>query len=114
MKKTLLLFFFFSCYASVFSQNFPTGGNVPKDKLEKPPVDLYKIISIDRDTTYLDTTLTVQKEYKFNYLKIKKKKRYREQSKMSWTLLGWSAPRPRSPKTDVTKQICLLWLSFQD
>lgn len=29
----------------------------------------YKIISYKRDTTYLDTTLTIQKEYKYNYLR---------------------------------------------
>jgi len=29
----------------------------------------YKIISYQRDTTYLDTTLTIQKEYKYNYLR---------------------------------------------
>jgi len=29
----------------------------------------YKIISYRRDTTYLDTTLTIQKEYKYNYLR---------------------------------------------
>jgi len=29
----------------------------------------YKIISHKRDTTYVDTTLTLQKEYKFNYLR---------------------------------------------
>ena len=29
----------------------------------------YKIISHERDTTYLDTTLTIQKEYKYNYLR---------------------------------------------
>ena len=29
----------------------------------------YKIISFARDTTYLDTTLTIQKEYKYNYLR---------------------------------------------
>ncbi|WP_298556763.1 putative porin [uncultured Algibacter sp.] len=29
----------------------------------------YLIISHKRDTTYLDTTLTIQKEYKFNYLR---------------------------------------------
>ncbi|MEN8878602.1 MAG: putative porin [Polaribacter sp.] len=29
----------------------------------------YKIISHNRDTTYIDTTLTLQKEYKFNYLR---------------------------------------------
>lgn len=29
----------------------------------------YKIISFKRDTTFLDTTLTIQKEYKYNYLR---------------------------------------------
>ena len=29
----------------------------------------YKIISHNRDTTYIDTTLTIQKDYKFNYLR---------------------------------------------
>lgn len=29
----------------------------------------YKIITFARDTTYLDTTLTIQKEYKYNYLR---------------------------------------------
>ena len=29
----------------------------------------YKIISFKKDTTYIDTTLTIQKEYKFNFLR---------------------------------------------
>lgn len=29
----------------------------------------YKFISIDKDTTYIDTTLSIKKEYKYNYLK---------------------------------------------
>lgn len=37
--------------------------------IEKPPIELYKIISKDRDTTYLDTTLTIHKMYRFNYLR---------------------------------------------
>jgi len=32
-------------------------------------IEDYKIISFERDTTYLDTTLTIQKEYKYNYLR---------------------------------------------
>ena len=34
-----------------------------------PSIDLYKIISVKNDTTYLDTTLTILKDYKFNYLR---------------------------------------------
>jgi hypothetical protein len=32
-------------------------------------MDQYRFISIERDTTYLDTSLTIQKEYSFNYLR---------------------------------------------
>ncbi|MEZ4816388.1 MAG: putative porin [Flavobacteriaceae bacterium] len=69
MKKTLLLLFLLSCFAPVFSQSYPSGGTLPNGKKEKPPIDLYKIISFERDTTYLDTTLSIQKNYKFNYLR---------------------------------------------
>ena len=36
---------------------------------EKPPIDYYKIISAARDTTFVDTTLSIKKKYKFNYLR---------------------------------------------
>lgn len=39
----------------------------PKNKVAK--VEDYLIIGFDRDTTYLDTTLSIKKEYKFNYLR---------------------------------------------
>ncbi len=39
----------------------------PKD--EKPKIQDYLIISHKNDTTFVDTTLTIQKEYKFNYLR---------------------------------------------
>ena len=32
-------------------------------------IDLYKVITIDNDTTYIDTSLTIQKEYSHNYLR---------------------------------------------
>ena len=32
-------------------------------------IEMYKIISFESDSTYLDTTLTIQKEYTFNYLR---------------------------------------------
>jgi hypothetical protein len=38
-------------------------------KDEKATIDLYKIISHGNDTTYVDTTLSIQKEYKYNYLR---------------------------------------------
>lgn len=45
----------------------------PIDKLKVDTVAItikdYKIINFERDTTFLDTTLTIQKEYKYNYLR---------------------------------------------
>ncbi|WP_298489342.1 putative porin [uncultured Maribacter sp.] len=48
----------------------------PKNKLSVKEGDTlgitikdYKIITYARDTTYLDTTLTIQKEFKYNYLR---------------------------------------------
>ncbi len=47
----------------------PQRKFTPQEKKEKPPVTDYKIITIKNDTTYVDTTLTLQKDYKFNYLR---------------------------------------------
>ncbi|AWM14284.1 hypothetical protein DI487_10735 [Flavobacterium sediminis] len=39
------------------------------DKGTKPPIDLYKIYDLHNDTTYVDTTLSIQKEYRYNLLR---------------------------------------------
>ncbi len=50
-----------------------SGGPVrkfaPKQEKEKPPVTEYKIITVKNDTTHVDTTLTLVKDYNFNYLR---------------------------------------------
>ncbi len=38
-------------------------------KNEAAKIDLYKIISFKNDTTFVDTTLSIKKDYKFNYLR---------------------------------------------
>ncbi len=38
-------------------------------KKEEAKIEDYKIISRENDTTYVDTTLTIYKDYKFNYLR---------------------------------------------
>ena len=43
------------------------SGNIVKN--ENATIDLYKIISVENDTTIVDTTLTVYKDYKYNYLR---------------------------------------------
>ena len=84
--KHLFLFVFLSFFSAevVFAQ-LP-GGNrgedsgedrggisrkfsEKKEKQKRAPVNSYKIISKERDTTYIDTSLTIQKEYQFNYLR---------------------------------------------
>ncbi len=47
----------------------PERKFAPIEKKEKPPITDYKIITINNDTTYVDTTLTLQKDYRFNYLR---------------------------------------------
>jgi len=32
-------------------------------------IDMYRIVTLERDTTYIDTSLTIQKEYSHNYLR---------------------------------------------
>ncbi|MGV7107672.1 putative porin [Flavobacterium sp. U410] len=49
------------------TRRFNVGQNINKEK--KPPIDLYKIYNLERDTTFLDTTLSIQKEYKYNLLR---------------------------------------------
>jgi hypothetical protein len=38
-------------------------------KTPKAAFDQYRIISLQRDTTYVDTSLTIKKEYEYNYLR---------------------------------------------
>jgi hypothetical protein len=70
-----ILFFLVSLLA--FSQVKP-GAEKPKERkslTEKPkenpkaPIDQYRIVTLERDTTYVDTSLTIKKEYEFNYLR---------------------------------------------
>jgi len=83
MRYLLLLFLVFSCH-SLFSQKDSIAPAKVKDtslfrmkKVKQPKqkdsieitIRDYKIVSYAKDTTYLDTTLTIQKEYKYNYLR---------------------------------------------
>ncbi len=87
MKFLLVLVFF--CFTSLlFSQQPEVGkrepdslsttrqkpkplpkGKAKRDSVPEVTIKDYKIISFQRDTVYLDTTLTIQKEYKYNYLR---------------------------------------------
>ncbi len=85
VMRFLFLFFFIGLtYAQTPSDeklNF-SKENSSKDSLSsrfkknnksirssKPPIDLYKIYSLNKDTTYVDTSLTIKSEYKYNFLR---------------------------------------------
>jgi len=44
----------------------PIPGKKPADEIT---IRDYKIVSLQRDTTFLDTTLTIAKDYRYNYLR---------------------------------------------
>jgi hypothetical protein len=78
MRLYLSIFFFLVSLCS-FSQDEKAGSDKPekehrllsekKKENPKAPIDQYRIITLERDTTYVDTSLTIQKEYEFNYLR---------------------------------------------
>ena len=45
------------------------AGNAKNAKRPKARIDQYKIYTIERDTVIVDTSLTIQSEYKYNYLR---------------------------------------------
>ena len=51
------------------TESLPKRDSKKATKIPKAKIQDYKIISRNLDTVYLDTTLTIQKEYKFNYLR---------------------------------------------
>lgn len=44
-------------------------GGKEKDTAKVASIDMYRFITLERDTTYLDTSLTIQREYSHNYLR---------------------------------------------
>lgn len=40
-----------------------------KEKARKGPITSYKIFTLSKDTTYVDTSLTIKKEHEYNYLR---------------------------------------------
>ena len=83
--KNLILAFFFGFFAfntlqaqfvkpnrnnGLFSKDSTSFNSEVKIKLNgKTNYRDYKIISINNDTTIIDTTLTIKKDYKFNYIR---------------------------------------------
>ncbi len=55
--------------SSQFRKRKAAISKAPTSEAPTLSIKDYKIISFQRDTTYLDTTLSIQKEYKYNYLR---------------------------------------------
>jgi hypothetical protein len=52
------------------SRHSNASDSVKKPKKEKiAKIDQYRVITLERDTTYIDTSLTIQREYSHNYLR---------------------------------------------
>jgi len=77
-KYFFLALFFLPLFAhsqskdvKIRKDNTVTKGkkSVPTASDSIATIDMYKIISFRNDTTFVDTSLTIQKEYKFNYLR---------------------------------------------
>lgn len=51
------------------AQNNTSNTEGVEETKERPPIDQYKIINHKNDTIIADTSLTIQKDYKYNYLR---------------------------------------------
>lgn len=70
MKKIILFFIVLTASFSFAQNDDPelTKGLV-KEKEIKPAINLYKIYSLQQDSTYVDTTLSIKSEYRYNLLR---------------------------------------------
>jgi len=80
MKKYFIYFIFVFSGLTFAQKNKEFNKDISSDSVKvfksrevndkvKPPINWYKIYTLDKDTTYVDTTLTIQKEYAYNLLR---------------------------------------------
>jgi len=72
MKKLWLIILILLVSVNSFAQDILTSPEQTENKTtkeENPLITAYKIISVKGDTTFVDTTLNIKKDYKFNYLR---------------------------------------------
>ncbi|WP_333600951.1 putative porin [Flavobacterium sp.] len=74
--KHLLIGILLLAFSLGFSQSKTTekpketaGKDAAPKKAPKAAFNQYRIITLQRDTTYVDTSLTIKKEYEYNYLR---------------------------------------------
>lgn len=52
-----------------FNSKYNSSDSIKKPKAKIATIDMYRVITLERDTTYIDTSLTIKKLYSFNYLR---------------------------------------------
>ena len=52
-----------------YNSKYNASDSIRKKKAPEATIDMYQIISLDKDTTYIDTTQSVRKGYSYNYLR---------------------------------------------
>jgi hypothetical protein len=52
-----------------YNSKYNSSDSIKKPKEKVATIDLYRVITLERDTTYIDTSLTIQKKYSHNYLR---------------------------------------------
>nr|WP_315178438.1 putative porin [uncultured Flavobacterium sp.] len=78
--RILFLFCFLTFPVLLFSQEkkiqklridnkYNSSDSIKKISEKIATIDMYRFITIENDTTYIDTSLTIQKEYSHNYLR---------------------------------------------
>ena len=78
--RILFFLFFLASPTLLFSQEktnknfdinskYNSSDSIKKKKQPVATIDMYRIITLDRDTTYIDTSLTIEKEYSHNNLR---------------------------------------------
>lgn len=52
-----------------YNSKYNASDSIKKKKAPVATRDMYQVVTLERDTTYIDTSLTIQKEYSHNYLR---------------------------------------------
>lgn len=52
-----------------YNSSYNSSDSIKKKKAPEATYDMYQVITLDRDTTYIDTTQSIRKAYSHNYLR---------------------------------------------
>ncbi|NDP26845.1 MAG: putative porin [Flavobacterium sp.] len=52
-----------------YNSKYNSSDSIKKPKAKVASIDMYRVITLERDTTYIDTSLTIKKLYSYNYLR---------------------------------------------